>query len=198
MYSRLGPLRIPDTDQDFKNDWSREKRAMIRLCQIINQGFWKAFHPATLEEDLRRQNYRGKFFRDEKNVTRLLDRTYELALKKHQDSGSTGPLPNRIKIGFNSNSYFLQWETTNKEVTYTLFIFKLKADPTLRISGNMGMMAVNRALRKGLLGIQFMRKNWRPDTVCTYTVPEKKETRNILDVKVHLGDLLDFLKKYKQ
>ncbi len=193
---------------------AQEVEAIRAFCSMVNPKA-QAFHPTILKRETPPEE---EFPRDFKLraefVGKLIEKTYGLALEQHRERNlrvlphqTEGPLPNKIVFGqpprLRNLCYTLSWTSSGNEIKLILTCFQSRHQPpTLRIIGWRENQVKHRADLVWIARPITMTNNWyglgqmkRRNNLVS---PKQPDLQNLINVKVPLGDVVEFLKKYQK
>ena len=174
----------------FKTLTCSKAEALLLFCNALHL---EAFHPKAfriaIEEKVHLECPRTvtRFFARARNIETMLVETYAVALNKHKALNPHGFLPKRIIFGHQFQRHFLQWRTQGGTIiTLTSISQKLH----LNLHSFSEKEAQRYALKMELPTPK--QQLYVPKVSSVETLPN-----NWRDVKIPLGDIIDFINKYR-
>ncbi len=199
MFITQGPLsklEFTPHDNPHKMRRSRERAAILYFCSIVNlKGL--AYHPTFVRDRIPdEENFPLLGFTPRAIfVNNFLKEGYKKALEKHVENKSVNDLPNQILFKqHGKGQYSLSWSSVGLEIQFVLVISR-RATPNLRIIGQWGPHVIKIARQCGLPDPHAKSR----DPIFHMLQNERNEREKFAsfgEVKVPLGDLIEFLKKY--
>ncbi len=170
MYSTFKQLEIPSSE------------ALQLFCKVAcARG---GFHPFELQSRITETENTGfgKYFPRHIRIEAVLEKAYKAALTRHNNTNPGGPLPKRIVSKKSVGRYALQWKEGDMVITLTF----LGNNTFLAVTGFNLNHVFEYATRLGL------------PKPAKQTVHTSQLTQNWHDVKIPLGDLIDFINRYRK
>jgi hypothetical protein len=176
--------------------------ALKKFCEVVNP-IGKAFHPSfflkIIEAKEKRKRGHGRLFNIPSAIKGLLRVSYEFALKQHLEQNPFGPLPIEISIRNFEGYCTLQYKTTKMTRIEIQIPTPYASDGSTCRMGIFGPCKPEIFRRAMLAGLPEPVK--KPKLIPVVQLPSHPlpvELVNFADVKIPLGDLLDFVAKYRQ
>ena len=189
--------------QSSENLYCPPSEALLLFCKVTNP-LSNTFHPHFLETILKRYiRERGanvKFFRKPSRIKRLLNASWERAMTKHRQQNPGGPIPGHISIKVFSGFFTLQYTTrTSTRIQLTVWCDRRLTTPSeFRVFGpnrySVGKYATSAGLPEPKFRIDVRHITSPDGKNLLLPNPLPKDLRNVM---IPLGDVLDFFGKYQ-
>ncbi len=188
----------------FKQLDTTAAEALLLFCQVVNP-LGNAFHPNKLKVVVegwlqKKGPLCKKFFRQFHNIQGMLDKSWNNALNLHQASNPDGPLPKQILCKRDlALRYALTWHNWLGGGTIITLTF-LGSGTSQRIflavtSKDLSVAKYYATLVK--LPEPTIQQDLRPWFIPQPVLAPVPAQKSIWDTKIPLGDLLDFIQKYR-
>lgn len=177
--------------------------ALKTFCSVVNPT-GKAFHPtfllATIERNEKKRGGYAKFFHSSSAMNFMVKGSYTKAFDKHLNENPLGPHPREITFrDFPKRLCFTLQYASVRGTTSRLTIFYRKmreiCKPQLVVFGNNRYEVRRRAQLAGLPEPTWIPPLWT--YAPTQQAPQLSELQVLAQIRVPLGDLLDFLARYQ-
>ncbi len=182
-------------------------QGILKFCQVANFNN-TSFHLTALKERLLKNAFvslgQETILDNPKRLRRIIVDTYRQALDKHMKGNSAGPAPKSIRLLCSQNwIYTLRWSTISGVDIYLTVTNKPRCT-LMRLNERRGasfslLLTVTGYDKKSVSN--FTSRGELNPPVKIFETPEYAAApvpdRSFRDIKVPLGDLLDFLKRYQ-